>query len=156
MSFLTLTLWYNCNSQTYLVFDKPGIVKRFRFYPGDLIKFKYNDNEIIEGSISKLDPKSLEIDQYAVYQIDSITHLYMNKQGAGAKTRGVLSTVLLTAGIGYLSIDAFNNAINGRQVFTEGTLIFSSVAIASGLFLKLFQKRVYRIKNNRRLFVIDM
>ena len=157
-TFIILFLISNiCLAQTYLAFDKPGIVKRVRFYKGDQISIKTAQTEgFINDEILDIRNPNIEFSDGSIIQIDSITHIRVKNSNGFAKFRGVLSYVLITSGIGYFVIDAFNNSIDGNPVLDEGTVAISGSFVAVGLLIRPWGRRIHKIQNNKRLFIIDM
>ncbi len=147
----------NLFAQTYLALDKPGIVKRMRFYIGDEINFKqYGDKKFTTAIIDEIRIPFLILDNTLAVHVDSISHFRADANTGFTKFRRLLSGVLITSGLGYFAIDVFNNSINSSKIFDQNTLTVSAILVGTGLLIKPWKKRVHTIKNNKRLFIIDM
>lgn len=147
----------NIFAQKYLVFDKPGLVKRVRFHNGDQISFRLAGQKGFQQDvIVDIQSSNLILENAGAIHVDSITHFAMKNQNGFAKFRSVLSGVLVTAGIGYLIIDSFNNVIDNRDVFDKNTIAVAVPLVVTGLIIKPWAKRKHKIANNKRLFIIDM
>lgn len=148
---------YCIKAQTYLVFDKPGIVKRVRFYEGETITFKSSStSNFVTDEIIALNKPYLILAEMGSVHEDSITHFAFGNQNGFAKFRFALSGILITSGIGYFIIDSFNNGINNNEVFDEKTIFTSIPMISLGFLIKPWSKRKFKVGNNRRLYIIDM
>ena len=148
---------FQANAQKYLVFDKPGITKRVRFYAGEMIYFKSDKTKsLVQDEIVEINDPFIILNEMGSVHVDSITHFAIGNQNGFAKFRSALSGILITAGIGYFIIDSFNNGINNNDVFDEKTVYASVPMLAFGILIKPWSRRKYKIGNNKRLFIIDM
>lgn len=143
--------------QQYLVFDKPGLVKRVRFYPDDILIFKTSQSDnYIRDQIISFDGQNIFFQNTASVNVDSIKSIKVGNYSSFSKVRAVISNVLITAGIGYLIIDSFNNGINNNDIFDRKSLNTSAILFLTGVLIKPWKNRRHKIGNNKRLYIIDM
>lgn len=157
MFVLFLLLFQNGWSQTYLAFDKPGAVKRVRFYEGDKISLKsMGKDEYLGGEIKSIEAPYVIFDELTRVHIDSVTHLRMDKNKGFDKFRSITSYVLIVSSIGLTGIDMFNSAIDGDRAIDQNLLAVTVPMLAVGLLIRPWGKKTHAIRNNKRLFIIDM
>lgn len=158
IAFITFLLAFqNSWSQTYLAFDKPGMVKRVRFYTGDKISLKTTEMEsFVGGEIKSINPPYVIFDELTRVHIDSVTHLRIDKNKGFDKFRSITSYVLIVSSIGLTGIDMFNSAIDGDRAIDSKLLAVTVPMLAVGLLIRPWGKRTHAIRNNKRLFIIDM
>ncbi len=144
-------------AQKYLVFDKPGLVKRVRFYPNEELTFKTSKSGIyIRDKIVGFEGQTVLFQNTLEVNVDSIKFIKVGNVSTFSKVRSVVSGVLITSGVGYLIIDSFNNGINSKDVFDPKTLNASAIMILAGVIIKPWSNRRHKIGNNKRLYIIDM
>lgn len=153
--FIVLPLFASqaATAQKFLALDKPaGREKRLRFFEGDRLTFRLkNDPTRYSGIITRLEEQSLYIGETRVLvsDIDAVT--IQNRY----KDSGILNSapyMLPLAGLIYFAADGLNP---GSRI-SSSTYIVSGSLIGTGVALKLFQKKTYRINGPRRLKIIDL
>jgi hypothetical protein len=136
-------------SQRYLILDKPGHIKRFRYYIGDELIFKLKGDRMrYKDVIEDVGDSTIKI-KGADIPIKDIKSVIRYKEG-GMLDQAIY--ILPRAGILYFLADTFNPVFRGSDpdVSRSGIVVGSSF-IAGGLLLKLAKKRNYRMNNFRRL-----
>lgn len=153
MAILLFSTLQIASAQKFLALDKPaGREKRLRFFEGDRLTFRLkNDPTRYSGIITHLEDQSLYIGDTRVLlsDIDAIT--IRNRY----KDSGILNSapfILPLAGLIYFAADGLNP---GSKI-SSGTYIVSGSLIGTGVIIKLFQKKTYRIDGTRRLKIIDL
>ncbi len=139
--------------EKYLVLDKPGRIKRMRFYVGDELKFKLaGERHLYKDVIEAISDTNITI-RGTWIPIREIAAVVQYKEGNLLKQA---IYVLPRAGILYFLADTFNPIFTGGEVsVSRSGVILSSSLIAGSLVLRLFTKRTYRINNYRTLKVLE-
>jgi len=140
--------------QKYLVLDKPGKVKRIRFFPGSEITFRLkNDPVVYHDYITAVDDSSFTIfgTKVLIKEVDRIilrNHSWFVNQG---------SVLLPAAGLIYFLADNVNPLLRGQEgvSVSKGSMIVAGSLIGTGLVLRTFRKKQHRIGNNKRLRVLE-
>ena len=129
--------------------------KLVKFYCGDKICLKTSlTNKQQKGIITSLSDTSLTLDSTRVILYKSITKLLVDN--STFVTRSV-ARFLIGCGIGFVTIDTFNNLINGDSPAVKPI----SVGISAGLVLVgeainlLTIKRYKMSKKNKLIFIKD-
>lgn len=139
--------------QRYLVLDKPGSVKRIRYYVGEELKFKLKDDKTVYTDvIEDVGDSSIKIRGTQI-PLKDIRMVIRYKEG-GLLNQAIY--ILPRAGILYFLADTFNPVFRGGSVdVSRSGIIVGSSFVAGGLFLKLFKKKKYRINNFRSLRTLE-
>jgi hypothetical protein len=146
----------NVRAQRYLVLDvsKPGGMKRVRMSVGDELCFKLkSDNKKYCGTILQMGDSMIYFKELIV-PVNDIKVLYRNKSNFLTRK---LSNFFLALGVGFVTLDTFNNAIN-----SESPLVKKEAAIESGAFLVagMLLKKIpvirHKIGNRNSLKIIDI
>ncbi len=154
---LFFLIYGKCLGQKYLVFDKPGLVKRVRFYPNENLIFRANNSKtFIEDRIVDFNDNTILFENTLSINVDSIQYIRVKSNTTFSKFRSVLSSVMITGGAGYLIIDAFNNGINNSDIFDQKSVNASAILVLAGMLIKPWKHRKHKIGNNKRLYIIDM
>jgi hypothetical protein len=140
-------------SQKILALDKPGKVKRIRYYEGDVISLKTDSGIWVRGEINRLLDSSLFIDNQQIHLSD-IKSVQKTQKGFGWR---LLAKVCINAASGYFLIDTSNRLINGDQPMVhEGTIKASGIMYGVFFISSTIGNRKYRINKNRTLKIIDI
>lgn len=142
------------NATYFLSLEKPGRIKRVRFYVGDELTIKFKGSKKrVKHTITKIKKDTLELSNEVVdlQKIEKIT-LY-SENGllkAGAK-------YLPIAGLLFFLGDMINPVFSGKDPFQirPGSIIFPGILIGSGLILKVFEKRTLKLNKNRYLKILE-
>lgn len=142
-----------CQHQKYLVLDKPGRVKRIRFYVGDEINFK------LKGENIKYKDIITAITDSTIYIRGTHIKLSEIKSIIITSENGLLNSAIYTlprAGAVYFIADTFNSWFSRDQIeISKSAIVVGSALIGSSLILRTFRKRTYRINNFRSLRVLE-
>jgi hypothetical protein len=139
--------------EKYLALDKPGRVKRIRFYMGDELTFKLKgDKTMYSSTIEAVGDSTITIRETQI-PIKDIALIKLPKE-AGFINQAIY--ILPRAGILYFLADTFNPVFRGGSpdVSRSGIVVGGSF-IAGGLILKLLNKRKFRINNYRSLRILE-
>ncbi|MES2734186.1 MAG: hypothetical protein V4714_20735 [Bacteroidota bacterium] len=139
--------------QKYLVFDKPGKVKRVRFFVGNEITFLLKgDNVVYQEAITAIDDSSFTIfgTKVLIREVDRVilrtNNFFIN----------VGSRYLPAAGIIYFLADNLNPVFQGSSFKVSPTsAIIGASLVTVGIVLKQFQKRRHKIGKNKRLRILE-
>lgn len=139
--------------EKYLVLDKPGHIKRFRYYVGDEIIFKLNgDKMTYKDVIQAVTDSTIKVRDTEI-PIKEIASVIRYKQG-GMLKQAIF--ILPRAGILYFLADTFNPVFKGYSpnVSRSGVIVGSSF-VASSFLLRTLKKKKYHINNFRRLRTLE-
>lgn len=147
--FLVLFLCISADaiSQVYLLIDKEGTSKRWRYFKGDEIKvklaeegkktaritgFSFNDSLIYLNKVA-----------YKLQDIKKVYHIHY--------WWNLLSRTTTVAGIGYFAIYTINDGISTSFAEAERVLLPAGILLATGILLrpvaqKPLSKRRYRMR----------
>jgi hypothetical protein len=139
--------------QKYLVLDKPGRVKRIRFYVGDEISFRLTgDRMVITDQITAVTDTSIVIrnTHVPIREISAIIIRYDNNLLNQA------IYFLPRAGIVFFLADTINPLLNWGELRVSrwGVTVGGSM-VASSFVLRAFRTRTYRINDSRRLRTLE-
>lgn len=136
-----------------LIIDKPGRVKRIRFYEGDLIHLKLKSKELVFGEITTLKDSSFFVGLKNI----KLSDVYSIQNSKGNYGLRVLSKIMLPAGLMYLGIDSFNRLINEEgPIFREETLILSSSFLGVFFISNAISNRQLKINKKRSIRILDI
>jgi hypothetical protein len=141
-------------SQKYLVLDKPGKVKRIRFFVGNEITFRLKGDPVLyRDVITAVDDSSFTIFGTKVL-IKDVDRIILRSQSWFVNQGSFL---LPAAGVIYFLADNLNPVIQGGEklAISRGSVIVSASLIGAGLVLRLFQKKEHRIRKSKRLRVLE-
>jgi hypothetical protein len=138
----------------YLVLDKPGKVKRVRYFVGSEITFRLKGDPVLyRDVIAAVDDSSFTIfgTQVLIKEVDRVilrSHSWFANQG---------SVLLPAAGVIYFLADNLNPVIQGGEKLriSRGSVIVSAGLVGAGLVLRLLHKKEHRIGKNKRLRVLE-
>lgn len=140
---------FNAVAQKILVLDKPGRVKRLRYFVGDKIQIITSDNSRISGEISVIGDSTITIEENKVV---------LSEISAVVKKRRFFSftgTLLSTAGVFFGSIYLVNVAIDKDTKLDENAYVLGGVLV-SGVVLSLFKEKKFKVKDKGRLKILDV
>jgi|GEM_PF-2242483 len=140
-------------AQSYLIIEKPGKVKNFKLKPGSTLQYmQAGQQKFTTATISRLNDSVIFFNTGAHIPLNSIVAI---KQGQDMMR--ILGNFTGLLGVGYISIDVFNNLINNiGPVFNQKTMLISGGLIVAALICKKFSTRTLHIGKPWRLKVIDL
>lgn len=134
-----------------------GHFKRIHLYQNDQITFK------LKGSSHKRTHTLMDMDMAdSILYIETGEAIRLNQIKSIIIDRSNFVTRMLAsgfrvAGVGYVAIDAFNNAINEEApVFKERVLVAGAGLFAVGEIIHLANKQRIRPGKNRALQILDL
>ncbi len=142
------------NATYFLSVEKPGRIKRMRFYVGEPITVTFKGSKERQTcTITKIKKDTLELSN-AVVPLDKIAKITLYKKG---KWRDMASLYLPVAGLLYFVGDMVNPMFSGRDGFQvkPGSVIVPGVLIGTGLIIKAFSKRTLKMNKNRYLKILE-
>lgn len=140
-------------AQKIVAFDKPGKVKRIRYYHGDLIKLKLNSGERVFGTIDQIMDSSFVV-QGMVIGLTDVSRVFNTQRLAGFS---FFSKLLFRAGLAYFPIVTVNRAINDDDpTFSQQAAIISGSMLATGIIFRLIANKSYKISEDRPLKILDL
>jgi len=133
---------------------KAGTVKRIKFYEQDDIILKVKSyKKKFRGVIISLSDTSLTLDSNTVVLYKDIEKVVVDNNNSLTK---VAKVFLMTAGGGYIALDAINNLINSNvPVINPRTVIIGAALIVSGQLVKWLSVKHYKINSRNRIKFID-
>lgn len=144
---------YPAKAQQYLVVQKLGSVKNFKYQPGDEIALEVNNGDFtIQGEITHITDTSLSINSYIEVKFNSITavlrpRIFFTKLSKLFFIRG---------GIAYVTIVGINGIINNDSpLIDEQTIAISAAMVAIGFALKPFYIRKLNTVSKWEIKTID-
>jgi len=143
---------HHAAAQQYLVVQKTGTVKNYKYQTGDRITLELNDHKTpLSGEITRIEDSLLVLNGSRVIGIKEISCV--------VRTRNlfrVLSKVFLTVGVGYVALEGINGLLNNYSpVISKQSLIAGGAIAGSGLILRIFKKRKLVIGEKYRIKILD-
>jgi len=142
-----LALAMSSFSQQFLLLEKAGTFKNYKFFIGDEISFILTkDGRRIDGEITRIADSTFVVnnqEEFGVGDVKSVvkSRFFFSFFGYGAMIGGAF----------YLSLDAINRAINGDSpVVTAETAVIGGAMIGGGWLLSQFRERNIRVGKNMR------
>ncbi|NIK74491.1 hypothetical protein FHS56_002016 [Thermonema lapsum] len=138
----------------FLALDKPGMVKRIRYYVGDEIAF-YMGGDRWNAEILGIKNDTIivtEAGKVPIKQIEAVvvpSRSWFLHQGA---------FVFPVAGVGYFLMDTLNprNYENGNDRITAENITISSSLVGAGILCRVFRKKKYKINKRHLLKTIEV
>lgn len=151
LCFLSITCFGQ--GEKYLVLDKPGRIKRLRYFVGDELIFKLAGDKIVyKDMIEAVSDSAIKI-RGTLVPIKDIDAVIRYRESSLLKQA---IYILPRAGILYFLADTFNPIFYGGEVFVSrsGVIVGSSL-IAGSFLLRLFKKKTYQINSYRTLKILE-
>jgi translation initiation factor IF-1 len=138
----------------FLSLEKPGRVKRIRFYEGDYISITFKDTkERYKAQITKITADRVEVlnTPLDLSKIGKVTLYNQNR------LRAMGAIYLPAGGALYFLADMINPIFSGREAFQvrTGSVVVPLAMIGSGLLLHAFGKRNLKLNKNRYLRILE-
>lgn len=147
--FATMSL----NAQQYLVVQKRGTLKNFKYEVGDELSLQTKKGDFhIKGTISRIGDSTLTIDNLYDIHLSNIARVFRLR----SFLNGLSKIFFIRGGIAYVSIVGINGAINNDSpMIDEQTLIISAGMVATGFAIKPFIVKKMSIPEKWELKVLD-
>jgi hypothetical protein len=117
-------------AQQYLVVEKTGTAKNFKYSPGNKIDLLVNETRL-QGTITQLTDSTLTLDYSIIVQLEQIKKVY--------RFRGFVyrfsKTALLMGGMAYIAIVGANGIINNEYPLVDQTTAIIGVSMIAASFL---------------------
>ena len=139
-------------AQQYLVLEKAGTARNFKYKPGDDITIGMkNSGFVFSGTISAIGDTSFIMDTYTELKFNKIQYVYRARS-----LMKILPGFLMTAGIGYIALSGVNRTINHEYpILDESILITGAVLVGSSLAIRPLKTRKFDLTDKWRLKTID-
>ncbi|MHB8261388.1 MAG: hypothetical protein ACYDCN_11710 [Bacteroidia bacterium] len=133
---------------------KTTTVKRIKYFEHDNIIFNVRSyRSRFKGTITNLTDTTLTIDSTTIVLYKDITKVLVDNNNSVTK---VSRAFLMTAGVGYITLDALNNAINSNStIVNPKTVVIGVSLIITGQMVKWLSVSRYKINNTHRIKYID-
>jgi len=134
--------------------EHKSTTRRIKFYIQDKISFKVKqDNKKYKGIITDVTDTSLTLDSITTVPYKNISKILVDN--SNYLTRSA-SAFLTGCGIGYVVLDAFNNAINKDKPILRLLDIEIGVGLVIvGQAIKILSIKRYKINSKHRIKFID-
>ncbi len=141
------------NAQQYLVVQKRGTVKNYKYEVGNKISFQTNKGDFyVKGSISKMTDSTIFIDNLYNFELENIGIVLRQRRF----WKKLSKQFFISGGIAYVTIVGINGVINNDSpLIDEQTLIISASMVAIGLLLKPFIVKKMDVTEKWQLKVLD-
>lgn len=162
ISVLTIILFFQSNkaiSQKYLLLRKVGRPYIITYNEGDYIRFKLKGERFFTKALIQGFEKGHIQFHYFRIKLDEIAEVDVSDKNFTVFSYRSGPGKLVTAGVGYLVLDQFNQtAIQGESFgISSQTAIVATSLTASGFLLKAIQKKRFKMKNKKHIMeIIDL
>ena len=139
-------------AQQYLVLQKSGTVKNFKYQVGNDITIRVMRGDLIfSGAITQINDSSFVLNSLNEIYIGEITNVYRSRVFVR-----VMSKVLLYAGVGYVALEGVNGIINNDSpVISKNTIIAGAVMVGASFALKPFYTRSFDVTEKYVVKILD-
>lgn len=134
-------------SQRFLLLEKAGTFKNFKYFEGDNIGFELmNGGRKVTGTITQIQDSVFVVDGQEAFAVNEVKCVFRERFffsffGYGA----------MVAGTFYFTLDVLNRAIqNDSPVVTGDAAIIGGSLVGSGWLLSLLKERSYKVGKDRR------
>ncbi len=139
-------------AQQYLILQKQGGIKNYKYRTGDQIMFSLPGNEnVFSGELTLIGDSTFVLDNTLEINIKAVQSIY--------RTRHFFrwfSKVLVMAGVVYIGVEAVNGVINNDSpMISKQTAIAASVMVGTGLILNVFKTRKFKIGDKYHLKILN-
>lgn len=140
-------------AQQYLILQKRGKVKNFKYQPGNTISIKtVNGDFFISGEITSFSDSAVWINDQMKVELDNIELLF-RKSGFFDRLSRLF---FIRGGVAYFLIDGTNRTIHREYpIIHESTILISATMIATGVAMRPIVTRKFDLSKNWRLKILD-
>lgn len=141
------------NAQQYLVLQKRGTVKNFKYETGNRISLQTVRGDFsITGEITGIKGTSITVDGLIEVEIDNIAKVFRK---SGFLDR-LSKLFFIRGGAAYFLIDGTNRTINKEYpIIDESTMLISGTMIATGIAMRPLVTRKFDLSKKWRLKILD-
>lgn len=154
MLFVGLQQGFAQNLEPFLLLEKPGTKKRFRYYKGDEIEFKrVDEKDFIKATIVQFSDTSFFVNDYIEVPLSMVSDVADRSRVEGVHKMAANTLLVIPV---FFVFSAANNLFNthDRPIIDEEVYYLSAAfAGLSGLGF-LYKGRRYRLKNKWRIIVV--
>lgn len=151
MLFILFLVLPTMQAQQYLVVEKTGTAKNFKYSPGNKIELLVNETRL-KGTLTQLTDSTLTLDYSIIIQLQQIKKVFRFR---GFVYRFSIKALILS-GLAYISMSGVNGILyNEYPLVDKTTAIIGGSMIAAGFLLKPFYYRKIPIDGRWQLKVID-
>lgn len=147
ITILLLVLTTVSYSQQFILLEKAGTFKNYKYFTGDDISLILkSDGRRIDGQITRIGDSTFVINNQEEFWLGDVmsvvkSRFFFSYFGYGAMIGGAF----------YLSLDAVNRVITGdTPVVTSETAVIGGALIGSGWLMSLFKERKIHVGKDRR------
>jgi len=134
-------------SQRFLLLEKAGTFKNFKYFEGDNIGFELLKNgRKVYGTVTRIQDSSFVVDNQESFEIGEVKSVirerfFFSFFGYGA----------MVAGTFYFTLDVVNRAIqNDSPAVTGEAAIIGGSLVGAGWLLSLLKEKSYKVGKDRR------
>lgn len=153
---LVFSLHLTAQSNRFLSLDieHPSHTKRIKYYEQDKIMVKLkNDPHKYKGTIMLLNDSAMILDSTSLILYKDIRKVLVDRSNS---LTHVAAAFITGCGIGYVGLDALNNAINNDKPILRWIDVEIGIGlVAIGQAFRIFAIRHYKINSKHRLKYID-
>ena len=144
-------------AQRFVALDVSRIngFKRIKYYVGDDISFKSGvTHNRYKGKITALSDSLIFFGNNNYVNVSEISIIYRDN---GTFVNKGLGKFLMVFGIGFISLDTFNNLINNRRPLVNDLAVKEgAIASGSGVLLYSMLKKRYKMGKKRSVKIMDL
>ncbi len=150
---LLLFMLGSVSAQQYLIVQKNGKVKNFKYQTGDEIMLQIKNGDFnLKGEITKLSDTSLTIDSYLEIRYSNISKVLRPR----AFLTRLSKLFFIRGGVAYVTIVGINGLINNDSpMIDEQTIAVSASMVAIGFVMKPFYIRKLDLTKNWHIKMIN-
>lgn len=134
-------------SQRFLLLQKAGTFKNFKYFEGDHISFELlQQGRKIFGSITRIGDSSFVVDNQEIFEISAVKSVIRDRFFFSFFGNGAM-----VAGSSYFVLDVVNRAIkDDSPVVTGETAVIGASLVATGWLFSLFKERRFAVGEGKK------
>ena len=152
LTLLILVAGLGAGAQQYLVLQKSGGIKNYKYQVGNDITIQViRGDHIFSGTITQINDSGFVLNSINEIYIGEIKNVYRRRVFVR-----VMSKALFYAGVGYVALEGVNSVINNDSpVISKNTIIAGVVMVGTSFALKPFYTRSFDTKEKHVLKILD-
>lgn len=142
--------------EPFLLLEKPGTKKRYRYYIGDEVEFKLKDEKgFHKGTIVQFSDTSFYVNEFIEIPLRTVEALADRSKVNAA--RGIAATAFSVIPV-FFVLSAANNLFNtgDTPIIDKEVYPLSAVFLGIGGLGMLYKGRRYRLKNRWRIIMVRL